>query len=72
VWSTVQKQNYNKRTSRKATIDGVTRCIGEWAELSGISKYTLYYRANNGIADADLLKPIVGRGGIPKNKRNWG
>ena len=43
--ATRKEQNRNTRRNRLVTIDGVTRCVAEWAELNGIG----YQRANTRI-----------------------
>ena len=35
-WATPVEQGRNRRDNRMITVDNVTRCLAEWAELSGI------------------------------------
>lgn len=48
-WATPLEQARNTRTNRTVTIKGVTRCVAEWAQISGISPYTIYARLNRGL-----------------------
>lgn len=43
-WSTTKTQSRNKRTSRLVTWRGETKCVGEWAEATGINYFTLIKR----------------------------
>lgn len=40
-WADAQTQSRNRRTSRNLTYQGVTRSIGEWAELLNIDQKVL-------------------------------
>lgn len=56
-WATVVEQNRNKRTNRLIVINGVTRCLTEWAQLSGLSVATVYRRLKVGWPIERLLDP---------------
>lgn len=43
-WSTRTEQCRNMRTNRMITIEGVTRCLSEWAEVSGVKKEVIFHR----------------------------
>ena len=43
-WVDWKTQSRNKRTNHLLTVDGVTKCITEWAEQTGIRKDTLRRR----------------------------
>lgn len=45
-WATHSEQARNKRNNSLLTIDGVTRCIPEWADISGIHAKTIWSRVN--------------------------
>ncbi len=47
-WVHVGRQSGNRRSNRLLTFEGKTKTIADWAELLGMSRYTLYYRMNNG------------------------
>ena len=37
-WSTRTEQGRNKRNNAMVEVDGVSRCVADWSELTGISK----------------------------------
>lgn len=43
-WATSKEQGNNKRNNVLLTIDGVTKTISEWADISGIPTPTIYWR----------------------------
>lgn len=43
-WETAMQQVRNRSNTRMVTIDGVTRPLAEWAEISGLPYGTLQYR----------------------------
>jgi hypothetical protein len=47
-WATRTDQSRNARSNRFLTVNGVTRCCGEWAALAGITRPTLAYRLHKG------------------------
>jgi len=48
-WADVREQNHNRRSYvRWYTIDGVRRCVKEWAEMNNISMHTVYARLARG------------------------
>lgn len=49
-WALPSEQAKNKRTSTRITVNGVTRTITEWAEISGINRITLHHRLRSGMA----------------------
>lgn len=56
-WATRKEQGRNQRTNRKITIQGQTRLLCEWAELSGISSKEIHKRIKRGWDNDKLLKP---------------
>ncbi|MEQ2424387.1 hypothetical protein [Enterocloster hominis (ex Hitch et al. 2024)] len=58
------EQQRNKRNSRLVTINGDTKAVSEWAEISGLDRHTILYRLNNGMQGMDLLKPGRKGGGL--------
>ena len=46
-WSTNLEQQRNKRTSVSVSVNGVSHCIPEWAEIIGVNKNVLYKRLKN-------------------------
>lgn len=45
-WATRKEQANNKRTNRVLTINGETKTLSEWSEISGISVSTIWARMN--------------------------
>lgn len=60
-WATKKEQQRNMRTNVLVTIEGVTRCLSEWSEISGIARSTLVKRLQKGNALSELLIPPAGR-----------
>lgn len=58
-WATKKQQARNRRNTIFVTVDGVTRSLGEWAEISGINYQTLRYRLAQGWSD--ILRGTVKR-----------
>lgn len=48
VWATRTEQSRNRRTHRLVEVDGVTKCLSEWAESSPVSPETIRQRLNAG------------------------
>lgn len=57
-WATRKEQGRNQRTNVKITINGKTKLMCEWAEISGISEGNISKRIKRGWGDEDLLKPL--------------
>ncbi len=47
-WALKKEQSRNRRNNRHLTIDGVTRVLSEWAELSGVNPITISGRISRG------------------------
>ncbi len=58
-WATQQEQGRNRRTNVTITINGETRCVREWAELSGIGEATITHRLKSGWETSRLLSPVI-------------
>lgn len=55
-WSTRTEQNRNRRSVINLTIEGETKCVAEWAEITGICKATILYRYHKqGLRGLDLF-----------------
>lgn len=54
-WATKKEQANNRRNTPKATIDGITKTLEEWAEFSGINRSTLCNRYYAGVRGVALL-----------------
>lgn len=59
-WATPCQQQRNRRVSCMMTLNGVTKCISEWSEITGIHRETLRARKNiQGLSDYDALtRPV--------------
>jgi hypothetical protein len=60
-WATKQEQARNSRQNHLIEIDGVTRCVAEWSEISGVLHSTITGREKAGVVGMDLLKPVRNR-----------
>lgn len=47
-WATRSEQQRNRRACNYLTIDGVKRCLLEWAKIAGINRRTIYGRLSQG------------------------
>jgi hypothetical protein len=56
-WATYKKQLNNTRRNRFITINGQSKTLSQWSELSGINKKTLSERVRLGWNEEDLLLP---------------
>jgi len=56
-WATIKQQNRNRRSNRWEEIDGVTRTLAEWIELSGLKNSTVRMRIN--IYGWDIKKALT-------------
>jgi hypothetical protein len=57
IWATMQEQNWNRREHHNLTIEGVTKCVGQWASEKGINVETLYNRIKAGTPESELFEP---------------
>ena len=48
LWQTQKEQSRNTRRNHTLTVDGVTKTISEWAELTGFPKTTIRNRISYG------------------------
>lgn len=56
-WSTMTEQSRNRRSNVKVTIDGETKTLTEWAEVSGLTFRTMRKRYAKGLRGKDLINP---------------
>lgn len=54
-WATDKEQNRNLRSNRMMSADGVTKCVGEWAEITGLTRNTIYHRLRTGWAPEEIV-----------------
>lgn len=62
-WATQREQNRNMHNNIILEHDGKRMCVAEWAELLGISYWTLYQRVTKlgYSAEKALTKPVRGQ-----------
>lgn len=57
-WATNKEQSRNQRRNRVLTIDGESKAVAEWAEISNNSISAIYTRLHRGWSDYDaVFKP---------------
>lgn len=54
-WATDKEQARNKSSNRLITSKGETKCVSEWAEITGIHPMTIIYRLNKGASPEEAL-----------------
>lgn len=54
-WITKKQQHYNTSQCRYETIDGVTKCVAEWAEEYGMRYGLVLHRLSRGVSIQDAL-----------------
>jgi hypothetical protein len=47
-WATVSEQARNRRTNRRITFRGITQCLEDWGEQTGLQPLTIRYRLEHG------------------------
>lgn len=57
-WATAKEQNRNRRNNHLLTIDGVTKCITEWAEVYDLCPKLVAGRIRRGWQVPDIFRPI--------------
>jgi hypothetical protein len=59
-WTTSKENSRNTRRNRLITYKGETKCVSEWAEITGISKGAIKHRLNVGWDISEVLeKPSI-------------
>lgn len=56
-WISLKEQQNNKRSNHLFTVNGATRTIKEWSEITGIGMHALYKRVKNGCTEEEFLRP---------------
>jgi hypothetical protein len=56
-WLTAKAQLSNTHRSKMVTVDGVTRNVHEWSQVSGITFSTLYKRFRKGVRGQAFIAP---------------
>lgn len=61
-WATQKEQTRNTRRSKTITVDGITKTVAEWSEITGVPDQRIYKRLGSGIDGADAIhRPIYSR-----------
>jgi hypothetical protein len=62
-WTTIDKQNRNKRTNVMLTLNGETHCVVDWTQIRGFKRNTISNRLKAGwsVERALLTTPVVKR-----------
>lgn len=58
-WVTQTTNSRNRRNNHILTLDGESKCLGEWAEITGIQIGTLWYRVSSGWSPEKVVKTSV-------------
>lgn len=59
-WATRQTQSRNRRTSHMITHNGLTMCLSEWSQRTGLSHTTILSRLRRGWSVAEALDTPLG------------
>ncbi len=60
IWADRKAQNRNKRGLRMVRVGGEEKCLGEWAEETGIAIGTIWQRLNKGWSPEEAVRtPLV-------------
>lgn len=65
-WATAKEQARNSRKAHNVTLNGETRCIAEWTELTGLKGPTIRHRLRHGYDVASALSPEAKLRGVLK------
>lgn len=68
-WATTAEQNRNYSRNRKITYNGVTKCLADWADESGVNRATLAQRIRLGWPMERALSKEDGRSTRWQKKR---
>lgn len=67
-WATRKEQLRNMRITNMATVDGQTKSVAEWSEISGVNRKTITSRIQKGwtAKDAIFTKAVYNWKGVPR------
>lgn len=54
-WANRKAQTRNRRNTKRLTVNGETKTLGEWADLTGMNYHTLSYRLRRGWSPEQAL-----------------
>lgn len=67
VWATPKAQANNTSSNIKVTVNGVTKTVAEWCDITGLNPYTVYTRIHTGMPPEEaVIKPLMRTNGKPK------
>lgn len=67
-WATHTEQMQNTRRNRLITVNGVTKCVSQWARCRGCRPSTIHARLKSGWTEDDAVGVEVGARKPPKPK----
>ena len=60
-WATAKEQANNKTSNYKITVNGETKNLCQWSELTGIKRETIKNRIRRGWSESDAVLTPVGK-----------
>ena len=57
-WATASEQSNNQRTNSLLTINGETKNVSQWSQITGIHRETIYRRIRHGLSDEECIQPV--------------
>lgn len=70
-WATVKEQARNKRNNHILTLNGVSHCLMEWCEITGLSRGCIQNRLKYGwTVEETLTRPKGYNVGVSKNHKH--
>lgn len=69
-WANAKTQARNKTNSRIVTVNGVSRTVAEWAEITGINRATIWDRLDAGRTEEQAVSAPLSSGGHWWHKKN--
>lgn len=67
-WLDPRRQTRNRSSNVLVSVDGVTRCLAEWAEVTGITTVTISARLRNGWSREAAVTTPARPYGLKKSK----
>lgn len=57
-WATNSEQGRNRKTNQIFEFAGVSRCVAEWSESTGVRSDLIYNRISRGVQSEKVLSPV--------------
>ena len=64
-WATMKSQQRNRRHHATMELNGVSLCLSEWSERTGIPRYVIEYRVRRGWKPEDIVSIL------PRVLKKW-